>query len=273
MKKTLLIILLLTFGAISFVNGDEVLTDLIGTLTNHKDPEARRNAAVMLGTLKIKSSVKPLIDSLADDNEEVRNSAHKSLTKLTKQDFALDQEKWLNWWEQTGSELYSNIASNSLDLTRLKSYLNIAFIAMLLELIFILIFIIVFSFIGGAKIKEMKEINRRAEQYVTEADGVSKRFDNLFQEIEKKRVELAQYFVKLKEDNQGEIERFSDLTQQNIEHHLRESSRNLREKSENELKQTLSLLKEDVERLIKKVFAEQSDKLSAHVKQQNNPPN
>lgn len=251
----------------SIIGADEVLTDLIWTLNNHRDAEVRKNAAMMLGTLKIKSAVKPLIDSLTDESEDVRTASHKSLIKLTKQNLPLEQGLWLDWWDKTGSQTYENISSSSQELAKLKSYLNFAFIIMLLELAFIILFIVVFSFMGGAKIKEMKEINRRAERYIADADGVSKRFEELFEEIEHKRNDMNLFFNKLRDDNQNEIERFSDLTQQNIEHNLREAGRNLREKSESELKQTLTLLKEDLERLVKKTVEEQMEKVTQQLRQ------
>ena len=236
---------------------EDVLPDLIWTLTSHKDPEMRENAAAMLGTLKVKSAVKPLIDSLSDENDNVPVAAHKSLIKITRQNLPIQSDQWLEWWERSGMTVYDNVASGSQEMGKLKSYLNVAFIVMILELVFIILFIIVFSFMGGAKIKEMKEINRRAETYISDADGVSKRFEELFQEIEKRRNDLNIFFNKLREDNQTEIERFTDLIQQNIEHQLREAGRVLREKSEAELKQTLVMLKEDLGNLVRKTVAEQ----------------
>ena len=257
MKRVLLVLICLIALNSNVLIADEVLTDLIWTLSNHKDPEVRKNAAAMLGTLKVKESVKSLIDALSDDNEDVRQACLKALVRITKQNLPLEQTQWLNWWEKEGQILYESASYNTQEIAKLKSYLDIAFVIMLLELVFILLFIVVFSFMGGAKIKEMKEINRRAEQYISNAETVSKRFDGLFEEIEKRREELVQFFSKIREDNQHEIERFSDSVQQNVEHHLREASRSLREKSESELKQTLSLLKEDLDHTIKKTVTEQ----------------
>jgi F0F1-type ATP synthase membrane subunit b/b' len=270
MKKILLLLVGLFVFSGGIIKSDEVLTDLIWILNNHRDSEARKNAAASLGTLKIKSAIKPLIDALADENEDVRIASHKSLVKLTKQNLPLEQGPWSDWWNKVGSQSYENVSSSSQELARLKSYLNFAFIVMLLELAFIILFIVVFSFMGGAKIKEMKEINRRAERYIADADGVSKRFEELFEEIEHKRNDMNLFFNKLREDNQNEIERFSDLMQQNIEHNLREANRSLREKSESELKQTLSLLKEDLERLVKKTVDEQMEKTSQQMRQNKN---
>ena len=270
MKKIFIILIGLFLFHTGIIGADEVLTDLIWMLNNHRDAEVRKNAATMLGTLKIKSAVKPLIDALADENEEVRAASHKALIKLTKQNLPLEQGQWLDWWEKIGSQAYENISSGNQELSRLRSYLNFAFIVMLLELAFIILFIVVFSFMGGAKIKEMKEINRRAERYIADADGVSKRFEQLFEEIEHKRNDMNLFFNKLRDDNQNEIERFSDLTQQNIEHNLREASRSLREKSEAELKQTLALLKDDLEHLVKKTVDEQMEKITQQLRQNKN---
>jgi F0F1-type ATP synthase membrane subunit b/b' len=254
-KYWFVVIILFLLSSIVIAEGNS--TDLIWVLHNHKDPAARENAAVMIGTLKIKSAVKPLIDALDDENEKVRVASYESLIKITKQNIALKQEEWLNWWKQSGQQSYENISSVSGELSKLKSYFNIALIVIFLGLVFIILFIVVFSFMGGAKIKEMKEINRRADRYIVDAEGISKRFEELFEEIEKKREDLKSYFNNLREDNQNELERFADLIQQNIEHSLREASRGLREKSEAELRQTLTLLKEDLEHLVKKTIVEQ----------------
>lgn len=234
---------------------EEVLPDLIWILISHKDDGMRENAAVMLGNVKSKAVVKPLLDALSDENENVRVAAHRSLVKITRQDLPLQPEPWLEWWNKSGSNMYENAVSGRQEMIKLKSYLNVAFVVIILELVFIIIFIVVFSFMGGAKIKEMKDINRRAESYIADADGVSRRFEDLFQEIEKRRNDLNVFFNKLREDNQGELERFSDLTQQNLEHSLREAGRVLREKSEAELRQTLALLKDELTNLVRKTVA------------------
>lgn len=271
MKNIIIIAVVLLMLGANMAQADDVLTDLLRTLASHRDPEVRKNAANMLGTLKIKAGVKPLIDSLSDSSQDVRDAAYRSLIKITEQDFPLNQAQWQKWWDEKGNQNFGDLSLASQELVRLKSWLNIAFVVMLLELVFIILFIIVFSFMGGAKIKEMKEINRRAEQYINDAEGASKRFEGIFDDIEKKRTELTQFFTKLREDNQNEIERFSDLIQQNIEHHLREASRNLREKSEAELKQTLYLLKDDLEHLIKKTVAEQTEKVIQQLKSKDSP--
>lgn len=268
MRKLLVVLGLLFLFSGSVVWAEDVIPDLIWILTSHKDPVMRENAATMLGSIKGKSSIKPLIDSLSDENENVCVAAHKALVKITKQDLPLQPAQWLEWWNKSGNNIYENSVSGSQEMVKLKSYLNIAFIVMILELVFIILFIVVFSFMGGAKIKEMKEINRRAETYIADADGVSRRFEQLIEDTERRRNEMNLYFDKLRnditlfvgklrEDNQNEIERFADLINQNLEHSLREAGRILREKSEAELRQTLTLLKDDLGSLVRKTVAEQ----------------
>ena len=267
MKLSGILLFLLLFSG-SMVLAEDVPPDLIWILTSHKDPEMRANAATMLGSNKGKSAVKPLIDALADENESVRVAAHKALVKITKQELPLQAAQWLEWWDKSGSHIYENTVAGSQEMVKLRSYLNVAFIVMILELVFIILFIIIFSFMGGAKIKEMKDINRRAETYIADADGVSRRFEQLIEDTERRRNEMNLYFDKLRndvtlfvgklrEDNQNEIERFADLVNQNLEHSLREASRVLREKSEAELRQTLTLLKDDLGNLVRKTVAEQ----------------
>jgi len=201
MRRLLVALGLLFLFSGSVLWAEDILPDLIWTLTSHKDPEMREHAATMLGTIKVKSAVKPLIDALSDESESVRVAAHKSLVKITKQELPLEATQWLDWWNKSGSNIYENIVSGSQEMAKLRSYLNVAFIVMILELVFIILFIIVFSFMGGAKIKEMKEINRRAETYIADADGVSRRFEQLIEDTERRRNEMNLYFDKLRNDH------------------------------------------------------------------------
>ncbi|MBI4713086.1 MAG: HEAT repeat domain-containing protein [Planctomycetes bacterium] len=228
----------------------DVTAELI-TLLEHKDAQVRKNTALTLGDLNARTAVKALVDTISDENPEVREAAVKSLVKITKQNLPADYNAWINWWEKEGSPKYGNISGTSQELSKLRVYLNFAFIVMLFELGFILLFIVVFSFMGGSKIKEMKEVVRRAEKYVSDADEVTKRFDKITQELEQRRTELMLFFTKLKEDNQNEIERFGDMLQQNIEHQMRETTRNLREKAEAEIKQTVVQIKQEIAQQIK----------------------
>lgn len=232
------------------VTAEDFSTDLINKLRD-KDPEIRKNVATTLGVLKVKNAIKPLIDTLADDNAEVRDAAYKSLSKLTRQSLPPDYEKWIDWWGNQGIKQFGEMEMASQKLSELQRYLNFAFIVMLLELILIVFLTVVFGYMAGSKIKEMKEISRRAEKYIADSDEVTQRSDRIVQELEQRRGELLVFFNKLKEDGQNEIERFSELLRQNVEHQMREATRTLREKAESEIRQTTAQLKEEINRLQK----------------------
>jgi tetratricopeptide (TPR) repeat protein len=262
MKKLLkpcLVALLILMATLS-LRADE--TEIISYLRDKKWT-ARRDAANILATMNSKTAVKSLIDALeSEDKEEVKSAVHNALVTITGQKQLLpDYNAWIKWWDETGSKEFNETSLTERELAETRTYLNVSFIVIIISLLILFLFIMVFSFIGGSKIKETKEIIKKVERYVSEADGVTQRFDNLMNEIEKKHTESAEFFHKLKEENSVEIERFSDLLQQNLEHRIREGSMSLREKAENELKATVAQTKQDMERDIKKLLAEQRETL------------
>jgi len=247
------------------VEGKEV--DLLSAL-EHKDWQVRRNAAQMLGAWNDKSAVRALIDTLTDDNPEVRQAAHQSLIKITEEkDLPLDYTVWSKWWMEKGHTKFEELTPNQQELAEARTYLNVGFIVIVISLILLLLFIMVFSFIGGSKIKEIKEIIKKAERYTTDAEEVTRKFDRIMEELEKRRTEIADSINKLREENTTELERFLDLLQQNTEHQLRESMMGLREKAETELRQTLTQLRQDVQQEIKMLSAAQRENLTKEFKE------
>ncbi len=259
-KQYILIAGLILFLAITFLPAQDFSSQLISSL-EHKDPEVRQNAAELLGTYKVKHAVKPLIDTLGDEDSEVNQAAWLSLKRITKKDLPAEYDIWIDWWRTEGLQQFAETVGVEAQLAEAQNYITFAFISMLVILILILLFIAVFSFMGGAKIKEMKEITRRLEKYLLEADEVTKKSDRVIADLEQKRTEMISFFSKLKEENQGEIERFSELLQQNVEHRMREITMQLREKAEGELDQTIIRFKEDLKREIARSGGEQKDKI------------
>jgi tetratricopeptide (TPR) repeat protein len=256
-SSVLIIFLLLT----TLSAQDPYAAKLIEKLKN-ADPQIRKNAVELLGSDKntAKQAVEPLIDTLNDTDAAVREAAYQVLKRITKQDFPPQYDPWINWWEKEGAKQFGENVGFTRDITETKTYITFAFISMIVILILILLFIGIFSFMGGSKIKEMKEITKRLEKYLLEADEVTQKSDRVIAELEQRRTELIGFFSKLKEENESEIERFSDLLQQNVEHRMRESTMQLREKAEMELEQTLNRFKEDVQREITRLVNEQKEK-------------
>ncbi len=109
--------------------GDKKATKLLIDLLSHKEAAVRWEAAYSLGKIKDPCSVKALIVSLKDSNQtvvshaadalgkirensaveplvhllknkELRYHAVSALKNITDQDFGLDFNKWLKWWEE-----------------------------------------------------------------------------------------------------------------------------------------------------------------------------
>lgn len=237
-------------------------SDLIPYLRD-RDDSIRKNTANLLGSMRSKIAVKPLIDMMEDEtNNDVRTTVHNALMRITGQNLPLEYDKWIKWWEEIGRKQFEPSSLRESDASQ-----TAAFIVIGISLLLLLLFIMIFSYIGGAKIKEIKEIIKKAERYTTDADGVTQRFNNLIEEIEKRRSDSVDFFHKIKDENTVEIERFSDLLQENLEHKMREVTMNLREKAEAELKDTVNQIRHDIEREVKRFVMEYRDRLDKDVEE------
>lgn len=254
-RGILITILLLMSGSLL---AQDASRDLIMTL-EHKDWRSRKSAAQLIGAYKIKSAVKPLIDILGDEHPEVRQAARNSLVRITKQNFPPEYDSWIDWWDQEGSKQFGGIGLIDSDTGESLFIISIS----LLLLLFL--FIMVFSYIGGSKIKTIKELIKRAEEYLYKTDEINKKFDKVTEELDQNRTELVSFFKRLKDENQTEIERFSDLLQENVEHRLREATMNMREKAETELKETLNQLKGNIDHEIRRLGTEQSERFNTEI--------
>jgi tetratricopeptide (TPR) repeat protein len=235
-------------------------SDLIPYLRD-RDWSVRKNTADMLGSMRSKIAVKALIDTLQDEtNNDVLTAVHNSLMRITSQNLPAEYDKWLKWWEEIGSKQFEPISPVGNDTSQ-----TAAFIVIGISLLLLLLFIMIFSYIGGSKIKEVKEIIKKAERYTTDADGVTQRFNNLIEEIERRRSDAVDFFHKIKDENTAEIERFSDLLQENLEHKMREVTMSLREKAEAELKDTVNQIRQDIEREVKRFVMEYKERLDHDV--------
>lgn len=259
-KQSILGTVLILFSLLTVLSAQDFSTQLISSL-EHKNPQVRKNAAELLGTYKMKHAVKPLIDTLGDDDPEVNRAAWLALKRITKKDLPTEYDVWIDWWNKEGSTQFGETAGFEFQMAEARTYITFAFVSTIVILILILLFIAVFSFMGGSKIKEMKEITKRLEKYLLEADEVTKKSDRVIADLEQKRTEIIGFFSKLKEENEGEIERFSELLQQNVEHRMREITAQLRQKAEGELDQTINRFKEDIHREITRVASEQKEKV------------
>ncbi len=72
-----------------------------------RDPKASRGVRLgildALSDLREPTSVPILVRSLGDEDAEVQMASRRALIAITKQDFALDQKRWLSWWGESSS--------------------------------------------------------------------------------------------------------------------------------------------------------------------------
>jgi hypothetical protein len=78
---------------------DAVIGPLV-TLLKDGSPELRRTAAEALGSTGDWRAIEPLIGALKGERVTVRSSVRDALRRLTNEDFGLDHQAWLRWWEQ-----------------------------------------------------------------------------------------------------------------------------------------------------------------------------
>jgi tetratricopeptide (TPR) repeat protein len=148
------------------------------------------------------------------------------------------------------------------NLNDLQGLFQIIFFASLVIDLFFVVLILAFAVMGGSRLKAMRETIRQAEHYVGAAEDVHKRFDTLINDIEAKKSEILDYFHKLKDEHEAEIERYTELLEQNTEHRVREEAMGLRRKGEQELEETMKQLKAAVNDEVRRLGDEQKNAVS-----------
>ena len=228
-------------------------------LLQSRDPAVRAAAARTIGARGDQSAIPALIAALKDDVLDVKSAAHDALQKITGvTTLEPTFEAWDAWWNTEGKTLFvqrpggpaaltsdveARLESVGKEQDRLRTYINLSII---LVTVLWLVFIIALIYFAGhlsSKLKEWKDVMKQAEQYLRESEEVTKRSDRIIDELEAKKSELVDFFSKLKDDNEGELERFADLLEQNTEHRIRLEVMALRQKAEKEMEQTVGELK------------------------------
>ncbi|MDQ7779547.1 MAG: tetratricopeptide repeat protein [Planctomycetota bacterium] len=224
-----------------------------------KDPAVRKAAVLLIEREGKASGVKRLVELIeSEEDPTVLAASFQALRKLTSESLGDDPAKWLEWWKTTGSASFP--PGDGSDIAPLPEYWNISVVVTIIAILVLVLFMLVFGFMGGYRLKQLKEIMRRAETYVQSAETMSKSSGGLLAELERKKSEIMQFITNLKDENEAEIERFSELLEQNVHHRMREATMSLREKAEKELAQTLVGLKEGVEVDVRRSVGEHTDK-------------
>lgn len=238
---------------------------LLQTLENETArPEDRAAAARLLGVYNTRAAIPSLIKVMQAKEALVRDAANDALKKITGVDTIepATYEGWNSWWQEEGIKLFAEgpggeaVATKAVELQLLKlkeDYKDLKdriVISLWLIGILWLVFIFAMIYFAGhlsSKLKEWKDVMKQADQYLRESEEVTTRTDRIIDELEAKKTEIVDFFSKLKDDNESELERFADLLEQNTEHRIRLEVMALRQKAEKELEQTIGELKAAVD--------------------------
>ncbi len=278
--------LALLLPALSRVEGTPQ-TDPISQLRDVND-RIRGNACSTLGEMGHPSAIPHLVRLLArpEPVEAVRIEAVKALERIAgvKTEKGADPASW--WTEWVKEEYPKRYPATSYSKEEIRTALQaelddlnqkareargeIRILSSAVAIIAIAFLLVMIYFVGhvSSKLKEWKELVRQAGVYIEESQQITKRTDRVLEELEVKKVEILEFVKKLKEEKEGEIERYSDLLQQNTEHKMREEVMGLRQKAERELQETLGTLKQNVDLDMRRLAGDQKERLDKDLKVQ-----
>jgi len=257
--STLLLLLISLLAPTVHAGAQQLPAGEMKLLLQHRAPEVRSSSARILGVREARWAVRPLIDLLDDENETVRRSAHRALRKITGKSFDLNQGKWETWYREDGRTAFSpdQVTSPAIDYG-VRRFLD-PLVVSVGSLALLLLFVLTFAIIGGYKMKQLKEVMREAEEYLDQAEEVTKSSDKFSEEVEQKKVEMREYLSNLKEEKEGELERHTELLEENSAQRIREEISSLREQAEKEVEHTMNDLHEDVRLKIEREIKELRD--------------
>jgi hypothetical protein len=85
-------------------SGQPLLKGLDDLTRNLDEPIERRVLAIdTMGEIRVGAMVPPLVAVLADVSDDVGDAARRALLLITRQDFARDTRRWLEWWSANGA--------------------------------------------------------------------------------------------------------------------------------------------------------------------------
>lgn len=256
-------------------------TLLLLTLTLQDDPDIlllqsrnvqdRIAAAQILGARRVVPAIPALIDALKDE-PPVQEAAHQALVKITRVDTVKPTyEDWKTWWQTDGIKLLANLAGTGRAITSdvenelarirevirtLQSWNDKMWVVLAAFSVIFLLALIYFSGHLASKLKEWKDIMKQADVFLRESEEVTKRTDRIIDELDAKKTDLVDFFNKLKEDSQSDLERFADNLENNAEGRMRTETRELRQTCEKELTQTIAGLKSAVDHELRRSATE-----------------
>jgi hypothetical protein len=76
-------------------------------LLNHPYPTIRSRSAAVLGKIKDKRAIEPLIEQLKDEHSSTGQIAAESLEEITEQLLGNDYDAWSKWWKENKQKYQS----------------------------------------------------------------------------------------------------------------------------------------------------------------------
>lgn len=244
---------LIVFLALAAARPASAAPEDLTVLLHHRKPEVRAAAARLLAETKDPAVLEQLLDAFRDETDEkVRLAMAEDLHYMTQKNVGTEYTAWRTWYENEGRHLFPAQPAGNRGTSRgsdlpdaLRSTESWVLILAQVAVVAITVAIFGMFVVAGYRLRKMNDITRRADEFVSAAADARKHFENLQREMEAKKDEALKYFARLKEDNEAEIERFSDDLGRNVEHRMREVTMTLREKAEKELEHTLREVKEE----------------------------
>ena len=252
-------------------------------ISNLRDVSAtvRKNGCSTLAEKNVQPAIRAIIDLLnRETDDSVRAAAVDALERLTGvKGHGSDYAGWQNWWEEVGQKTVhvANVSEerfrqqfDSADEKAREAKNTIRMLSVTVAIIAVAFVLVMIYFVGhvSSKLKEWKELIRQAGVYVEESQQITKRTDRVLEELEAKKLDILEFVRKLKDEKEAEIERFSDLLQQNTDHKLREEVMGLRQKAEKELEETLGRLRQQIEVEVRRLGGDQKEKIDKDFKAQ-----
>lgn len=255
-----LLLAISTAGAAGAQSDDEAL--LVNGL-KHKSADVRMSSARVLAVYKVPETVEALVDAAQEETDPaVKKEILAALRAITNRDEGDDPKKWAEWFEKEGGRFEKTISlSARRELSSYRTWLIISVIFNILLFLIVVGGVVTFGAMSSNRMKAMKEVTKAAEVLIAEGNEVQRKSGGILEGLDSKKSEMMTFFSKLKDENEGEIERYSDMLEQNVEHRMREITMQLREKAEKELEQTFNELKGEIAHRVKSAAEEQKEVL------------
>lgn len=218
-----------------------------------KDPNPiiRRNTATILRLKKDMRAVPHLIECLNDTVKEVRDECYSALLETTgKTDIPLDYKAWDSWYRLTSTNVtepqklpadieqaYSDIKDSRDRIKRLMLYMSGAAIVFVIIFAFSILF---FTAYVSSKLKEWREIVKKADFYINECNVISVKVNGILTDLDKKRIEITSAILELKKETQDELERYMELLQKNLDHKIKTEITSAKQAAEVEIEHTVN---------------------------------